>query len=168
MSKCCNKPLRVIDATGGETRYDYDDVGRLTQVTDPAGRSTIYRYNRKSGKIDEISFPDNSSFVYSYDRDGRLVGARSSKWHTLQLIYNKVGRVKVISQREGPAFLFTYNARGRPVKIEKKGGGGLLISYDAEGNVKKVDATKGTNRARLYKELKRIMAILEPVFKLPV
>ena len=48
------------------TVYDYDDLGRRTKVTDPAGNETTTTYF-KDGAVDTVTDPEGVKTVYRYD-----------------------------------------------------------------------------------------------------
>lgn len=55
-----------------ETGFDYDTEDRLTEVTDPKGLSTRYRYNG-FGDLIELRSPDTGTTTYAYDSAGNRV-----------------------------------------------------------------------------------------------
>lgn len=60
-----------IDAFG-ETRYAYDDLGRLRITTDPAGSRTFFFYDEAGRKTAEVD-ADGTLTEYIYDRASQLV-----------------------------------------------------------------------------------------------
>lgn len=66
---------RLVSSVQGDRtwQYDYDAEGRLTQITDPAGRSSFYSYDAADRLIEQI-LPDSTEIAFRYDSAGNLVG----------------------------------------------------------------------------------------------
>lgn len=65
---CCDRLEKVTDATGHETRYDYDNVGRVTSTTDANGHTVGSRFDAQgrvtqridgNGKVTRIDYDDD-------------------------------------------------------------------------------------------------------------
>ncbi|MDT8716244.1 DNRLRE domain-containing protein, partial [Clostridium sp. 19966] len=63
----------LVDGGGRTTSLDYNAVGGLLGITDPAGRRTSYQYT--NGKLTSINYPDGKATTYQYDGNGNLVNA---------------------------------------------------------------------------------------------
>ncbi|MCI0399471.1 MAG: hypothetical protein L0322_31680 [Chloroflexi bacterium] len=99
------------------TRYIYDTLGNLTQVTDPAGRITTMGYNALSWKT-SMTDPNMGAWSYTYDDAGNLKTQLDAKNQTIA---------------------FTYDALNRLTEKRLGVGGSLLASYS-------YDSTTGGNK----------------------
>ena len=70
--------VRVTDAVGNETEYRYDTRGRLTEVIDPRGHSTIHSDHDSFGNARQIVDPLGNRTDRAYDLRGRLFGQTDS------------------------------------------------------------------------------------------
>jgi RHS repeat-associated protein len=90
-----NRPLRVLDAAGRSTWYQYTGPF-LTKVTDAAGKSYEYAYNAL-GWLDVERFPDGGSRTYRYNRDGLRVSSTDRRGmvvsHSFDALHRPAGRV---------------------------------------------------------------------------
>lgn len=58
----------------GQTKYEYDSLNRLSQVTEPSGKVTSYIYDKAGNRIQETVLLNNTSTntTYSYNEQNRL------------------------------------------------------------------------------------------------
>ena len=61
---------KMVDGTG-TTTYDYDQLDRLTEVTDGHGDTVGYEYNLADEQT-KLTYPSGKAVERSYDTDGRL------------------------------------------------------------------------------------------------
>ena len=91
----------VRDASGALSYtlyFSYDDMGRLTQKTDPIGRTYTYAYDANSNKIREELTGSGLYTAYKYDKANRLInetehhkdGRIFSTSHAYNLVSNKI------------------------------------------------------------------------------
>lgn len=101
-----NNSGEVTSESLGRSHYQYDFLGRTSQVTDGAGRQTTFRY-QNSDLDQQIVFADQSSFYSHYNVSGTL------RWQEHR---NRNGGV--LQKQE-----FTYDTMGRltEVRISKPG-----------------------------------------------
>ncbi len=96
--------------TGLSTNYHYDDLGRVSQTTDPLGRTTYFNYNWDIGSSSSSNTSvGNSIFYTSTYGDGK---AESRKW------FDRLGRSRKVE---------TDGFNGQVIQ--------MVISYDELGRV---------------------------------
>ena len=128
---------RTVDFGSGNlalaTQYRYDDQGRLTDVTEPSGRTTHTTYDRDGRAILLAIDPSglNLRTAYAYDRAGHVVtvteGSGSANPRRTQYIYDVLGR-RTDEYVDPTSLGGTLNLRTQ-------------YKYDANGNVtRKIDA----------------------------
>jgi len=109
----CNKINQTIT-------YTYDNLGRLTGITDPrTGTSTISYYASGVGKIGKRHIVTNAAgntTTYDYDSTtGRKIGEKNTLNKYSRFAYNSYGQVtKVWGESEYP-LEFAYDQMGRKV-----------------------------------------------------
>jgi RHS repeat-associated protein len=87
---------QVIEWLGGVsylTKYTYDELDRLTQVTDSANNVTTMTYDwlgRKTGMTD----PDMGAWSYRYDVDDNLIEQTDAKGQRACFYYDALNRLK--------------------------------------------------------------------------
>ena len=62
--------LKLIDSTG-TTSFQYDNLGRITQVQAPATGTVGYQYDA-NGQRTQLTYPDATALGYAYWPDGQL------------------------------------------------------------------------------------------------
>ncbi|MGP3591501.1 RHS repeat-associated core domain-containing protein [Vagococcus sp. WN89Y] len=143
-----NGELCDVILPGGALRQSsWDKYGRMTQETDPAGRSTQYHWFRLTDRLTRTDYPDGTSEQSLYDLKGRLLSETDAAGNTttyhypddeeplpdsitdatggvVRLVWNRQGLLIQRTDCSGSVTRFTYDRFGQ-----------LLSSEDAEGNV---------------------------------
>ena len=84
--------LRIGDAAGGVTQYDYDAFGRLLQVRDALNNSLgSISYNARGMKLAQIDM-DLGNWSYTRNALGEVVAVRDAKSQVSSFTYDKLGR----------------------------------------------------------------------------
>jgi RHS repeat-associated protein len=133
----------VIAGTPYNTRTDYDDAGRATQVTDRASHLTTTMYDA-AGRVTQVTYADNKSTQNGYDPQGRKQSQTDELRRTTTFMYDSVGRLRSVTQ---------------PVVLNPETG--LRVSpvtsydYDIYGNLKKITDAKSRQTTFAYDEYNR-------------
>ena len=117
-----------------ETRFSYDWMGRVTEVTDASGNRTAYQYEDGNGKPSMIQFADGETRAFEYDRAGRLMAEEDDCGRT-EYGYNARNKRALVRDGEGNETRWMYDGMGRllalyPPKAWKKQSGEYSYSYD--------------------------------------
>jgi YD repeat-containing protein len=99
-----NKRLTTVQGSGNfppPIRYEYDDLGRLSDVVDRVGQTTHYTYYGDTAKLHEmVDARGHVEIANEYDEQGRTSAQQTARWHergmTSHLIYATLadGRVQ--------------------------------------------------------------------------
>ncbi|MDD9375088.1 hypothetical protein M8Z33_00025 [Streptomyces sp. ZAF1911] len=73
------------------TRYGYDTVGQLTQITDPAGNDWTYEYDLQGRQTKAVD-PDKGTSTSTYDVADRPVSSTDARGTTIFTNYDILGR----------------------------------------------------------------------------
>ncbi|WP_186315737.1 DNRLRE domain-containing protein [Catellatospora sichuanensis] len=180
------EPKGTLTATAGDftTTYGYDEIHRLTTVTNALGQRLEYRYD-VAGNVATIldprktASPDTADFTtaYWYDRNHlvRVVFDALGKPDITE--YDRDGLVKARIDRAGTRTDVILDARGLPVEVRsphRTDGTPVTpitrFEYDQVGNRTKVISPRGTATANnadflyqtVYDQLNRAKEILTP------
>lgn len=135
--------IRKADWTG-TTQYIYDEVNRLTSVTDPFGKTVQYGYDL-AGKRTSITYPSVGSVGYAYDERGAL--QKVTDWNGQEFIYALDGAQRPTSRTfpNGIVAHYGYDNAGRLTALDYQKGAETLLSYtltlDPNGNPTNVTST---------------------------
>ncbi len=131
-------PLSAMDANL-ITATVYDAGGRVTQVTDPAGRVTQYRYDlrdhltgvtRNARPACAAAATDcNVTTTYSYDRAGRRVAATDARGDTRRYQYDAADEQTAALDARGRATSRAYDAGGRVIAQHDPRGAAYDLGY---------------------------------------
>jgi RHS repeat-associated protein len=94
-----------------ETQYQYDELGNLTQMTNPEQDVYTYEYDSLFG-ITEAVYPDSTEQHFSYDAVGNLIERVDQNGTAITYTYDAVSRLMEIDYQD-QSVSFTYNQVGQ-------------------------------------------------------
>jgi RHS repeat-associated protein len=135
----------TVHPESGNTSYEYDEAGNLTQRTDGRGVVTTYAPYDPANRITTKSYSDGTpSVTYTYDAPGvpnskgRVTAASSSVSTYSYTNYDALGRTRTATQTlDGNVYLlnYTYDLAGHVKKITYPSGNSVTYNYDAAGRL---------------------------------
>lgn len=116
------KLIEIRDRNDNRIELTYDEQGRLSEVTDSAGR-VIGVESTRAGRIAAIHVRNARAqgrwiavASYSYDAQGNLAAATDAEGHTVRYAYDDEHRLTRSIDRAGLAFSYVYDREGRCVE----------------------------------------------------
>ncbi len=128
---------QIVDQTGFTANYEYDAVGRLSEITNASGNLIeSYSYDAAGNLLSETK-GNGTSTDYQYDADGDITqitnlasgGAINSQ---MTYAYSAVGEVTSMTSG-GATTAYEYDADGELVSASSPGDT-ILYAYDPDGN----------------------------------
>jgi RHS repeat-associated protein len=163
--------ISIVDPTGKETKYVYDNLERLVSKTDPLQQVTRNEYDVAGNQVKGI---DAKGIVtrYEYDGAGRLtavtqnylsgVTADAQTNVQTEYSYDAAGNRTAIVDGLGHQTTFTYDAMGR-LKSEEDALNHLTsYGYDVSGNRVELTDANDTTTHYQYDDLNRLVGIDYP------
>lgn len=174
---------RVLDDGSTQLdRYSYNDLGNVTQVIDPLGRTTNFVYAANGIDVNSVSqvnasggsdllatftwngqhlpvtITDASGAVttFAYNARGQVTSVTNALGHTASYVYNALGH---LTSADGPLpgtgdqRTFTYDAVGRTDTVTNGEGYTLNFDYDALDRVTRVTYPDGSYEQVTYTNL---------------
>ncbi|GAB3390632.1 RHS repeat-associated core domain-containing protein [Lysobacter fragariae] len=145
---------QMVDPNGLITDYRYDERGRLreSRLTSPSGEVdvTAFKYAAQ-GALERVTLPDNSWIEYSYDNAQRVTGLRDSKGSRIVYSLNAAGdREQEDTYDPSSTLAMTqhrvFNQLGRLAKAYGSNvDEATLYTYDDNGNERFAQATLHQN-----------------------
>jgi RHS repeat-associated protein len=112
------------DAQRRVTTYNYYDDGRINTIVSPEG-TTSYTYNSPNKQLTGISTPDNVTYSYGYDSNGRITSIGDNiagSAFSTTLTYDSYGRLSTRTHNPtGITETINYNAQGYMSSISAGG-----------------------------------------------
>ena len=136
--------IRMTDSAGGDTRYEYDAVSRLSKLRDAANNVLAEYLYDAAGHLSRVNKGNGTATAYSYDAAGRLVllanlAADESPHTSFAYTYDSRGRRLTATSQDG-VWTYTYDATGQLTRAVLTSTNPLITNqdlrynYDAAGN----------------------------------
>lgn len=113
------------DAAGRITRYDYDALNRLVQVTAPDGGVVVNHYDAE-GNLDYVQDPRGLRTTYTYNGFGQVLTQTSPDTGLTTYTYDSAGRLATESKANGLVISFGWDVLGR---MTSRTSGGVTESF---------------------------------------
>ncbi len=117
---------------GAVWHYQYDAAGRLTQATQPSGRTRRLSYD-EAGRLTRVEYEDGTFRALGYRADGALVEAENESGK-VALERDALGRVVAEKQEDGEV-TSRYSPAGHRLEVESSLGAHQKLLRDALGAV---------------------------------
>lgn len=131
-----NKLNRItsVSRAGSTTNLSYDLSGRTTAVTFPGNNTMGYSYSSTHGRIDKISYPDNTFYQYDYYAFGQLKTLKNEAGDTTYS-YDNDHRLTTVTFPSGKTVSYQYDNAKNVNKVTDSVLGVINITYDALNRV---------------------------------
>jgi RHS repeat-associated protein len=121
--------------------YAYDEVRRLTGVTDPSG-TTTYSFDA-AGRVTGILYPDGTTVGLAYDAGGNMTAITYPGGFTASYLYDLKNRVSSVSWA-GNQVQYTYDPSGNPLQMTRSNGTATVQAFDKRNLVTGITHRKDT------------------------
>ncbi len=169
----------VVDPKGNRTRFAYDGLGRLQQVTNALGKSERYAYDFIGNQVAHTD-PLGITTRVEYDGLGRVIVQKApfkpGVYSVSKRYYDEAGNLAETVDPEGAVTKYRYNRRNLLTAVEKainaRESDVTKYEYDAAGNRTEVhkglSSVFGNPKAVTryeYDSLGRISSFTDPMGK---
>lgn len=171
-------PATRQTAAAPAIRYSYDDIGRMTALTDQVGAQTGFAYDDRSLLLSRTDALLKTASLTYYD-DGRLQTQTDRKGDTTSYTYTPSGKPDTVSYQDGAMVSYTYDqsdnlvqmqdslgvsayaydALNRLTGVTDPNGFSMAYRYDAAGNVTQLTYPGGKTVSCTYDELNRLQTV---------
>ncbi|SMC16641.1 RHS repeat-associated core domain-containing protein [Andreprevotia lacus DSM 23236] len=124
----------ITDPAGKRITYGYNASGDLTSVTDQLKQITKLSYNRSHGLVDYTDPRGIRAVRYEYDDNGRLIATIDANGQRTEATHDDANQKEVITDRRGYTTTYVYDANGNVTSKTDALGYTTLYTYDALGN----------------------------------
>ncbi|MBY0452151.1 MAG: hypothetical protein K2P92_03880, partial [Bdellovibrionaceae bacterium] len=124
----------VNGASSLTTQYEYDLLGRVTKITDQAGKFVRYTYDTAGNVLQAIATAngvDQITTSYTYDEFNRIKTVTSPQNEVTTYNYLPTGELSQIVDPKGKITQFDYDNRGQLIKKTDPNGKIYELAYDS-------------------------------------
>ena len=126
-----NMLLREIRNDSGYLLIQYNDDGRIRQISDSTGRYVAYTY--EGNDLASYRDPEGNIIEYQYDSEHRMTRIISPlRNESVTNIYDDKGRVIEQTLADGNTMYFQYDEANRTTTYTEKDGTKIIYKYDEE------------------------------------
>jgi YD repeat-containing protein len=117
------KLYAIKDRNGNTTQLSYDLLGRLSTVTDAAGRHLYFNYGSGTYLVTSVTTDFGESTSYSYDDEGRLSQVTEPDSSTISFQYDANSFISAVLDSNGKVLeSHTYDSDGRGLTSSRANG----------------------------------------------
>lgn len=124
-----NQITSETDRNGNETRYWYDDKGRVSRVKRADGTEVNLTYEKHNKPV-SISVNGVRKEKNVYDSRGNLIETTDALGRRTSYKYNEQGFVTETRSPSGKVIRISYDEKNNPVKVIGEDGSATLYEYD--------------------------------------
>ena len=153
--------LISMQTTTGTYSIAYDDVGRITAVTDRNGHTNSFTLD-EDGNVTHITDPLGDTIVMTYDGNGNLTTYQDKEGHTTTFIYDDRNQIIEVQDPLNNSTFFAYDALGRKISSTDANGNIETYNYDAVGQLIQYTNDLGTYQL-IYDETGNLEEVIDPL-----
>ena len=107
--------ITVTDAKGGQSKYKYDPVGNILEVTNPSGLKIIMTYDLM-GQKRTLDDPQMGKWGYKHNAFGELIWQKDANGDETSQKFDKLGR-KIVKKNKDGISTWTYDGKNAIGKL---------------------------------------------------
>ncbi len=153
--------LRSVKSAQGETSYQYDAFGRISEIEFPDASTTRLQYN-PLGLVTKVESSDGVTGSFIYDSFGRLTRNEMSDGTWEELVYDERSRVSVRKVSHAPESRYLYNKEDSLTGVDFSNGNFVRYTYDAAGRTTSETWNDGTSHQWNYDAAGRLIETRNP------
>ena len=151
-------------AAGGQRKYDYDAIGRMTSFTNARNQELIYKYDSadrlveaageeytydKTGNVLAI-ISEHGTAAFTYDNLNRATSYTDVNGYKIAYTYDEVGNLKTLTYPDGQKVEYSYNAVNALTEVTDYDSRVTVYEYDRNLRLVKTTRTDGSVETTEY------------------
>ncbi|AXQ31159.1 hypothetical protein D0B54_21860 [Solimonas sp. K1W22B-7] len=153
----------VTDLAGKKIQYGYSAQGDLQSVTDRNAQTTRFKYDRSHGLTDLIDPRGITVARQIYDEQGRLIATIDADGQRSDIVFQPDDNRQVVKNRRGFETAYLYDGEGNVLEKTDALGHKTSFEYDANGNETKVTDAYGKSVTRSYNPANQLLTETNPL-----
>jgi RHS repeat-associated protein len=152
--------IKIVQPNGGETKYEYNDIGWKISETDAIGNVTKFEYDDLGNTIKTID-PDDTAIQVAYNEFNLPVQAIDKMGGTWSWSYDE--RLRLVKRKDplGRTTMYEYNGKYLSRFIDPSGYG-TIIAFDNACNLRALTTPDGMQSRWNYDALGRCVEKYNP------
>ena len=151
--------ISVTDLAGCTTRFEYDRNHYLTAIIDPRGVTVSRNEYDDNGRLIAVIDADGNRIEYNHDLDERKEIVKDRMGNITVYGYDEQGNVTSVTDPEGNTTRSTYDENGNLSTVTDPLGGITKYKYDEDGKIKKITAPDGREAKSTYDQKGRLLTL---------
>jgi YD repeat-containing protein len=139
----------VMTDSVGVTRYVYDDLYRLTNVSDPYSQVITYTYDAVGNRTN-LFYPDGKVVTYTYDDANLMTTVVDWSGKTTAYAYDAANRLVTATLPNGVQTVYTYDDADRLTRLSHTRNGGSETLGDYAFTLDKVGNRLAVTETLMY------------------
>ncbi len=127
--------LQPKNALGCSESRSYDELNRLTKITDALSGETVFTYDL-AGKRLSVKDAENKTWAFAYDDLGRPISQTDHSARTVSYKRDEAGNIYEQTNRLNEVTRFSFDNGNRPTRVDyMKDNTAETFGYDPAGNL---------------------------------
>jgi RHS repeat-associated protein len=145
----------ITDALGKVTQIQYDAKHRVTSVTDPTQRTTLFTYSGVDPRPVTVTDPGGKVTRLVYEH-GDLVSMTDPLGHTTTEFADAAGRTSRVTDALGRTAELEYAPSGHLLSATDHKGNATKLQYNENGSIAKITDARGGEIRATYDEMEQL------------
>jgi RHS repeat-associated protein len=134
-----NNITTVTNSLGNITRYEYNDYGLVTKITDSQNKVQTFVWDSNMNKT-SVTRQDGNKTAFSFDARGNLLTITDPLGKTTTFTYNtNYDFVSSVTDALGNKTEYIYDAKGNLIQLKDAAGNTYKYSYDSSGQLIEIE-----------------------------
>lgn len=156
------QPTNITDEANQNWAFNYNSVGRLTQLREPNGYQSSFSYTNGGFDLAGITEGTNALLFFTYTAQRDLASISNALGQVVRLYYDNSGRATNLVDALGVAQIAEFGANQRLSKVTRAGAVMASFQHDSMGRVTNSVGPEGVSVSTTYDNLDRPTALTLP------
>ena len=149
--------LKIVDSDG-TVKFDYNENGNNTGITDRMGNRQRLEYN-EIGQVTLATDFMGNEYKFTYDPKGNLVKETDPLGYSHSYEYDALGNRTAWTDKNGAKTKYSFNAGSQLTEVTDAAGNLIKYVYDTVGRVKAVTDALNNRTTYAYDAMGRITSV---------
>lgn len=159
-----NRVTTVTDPLGAATKHYYSGSGVFTKLLNAVGAQTLYTHDGQN-QVVSMTNPLGGVTHHSYDARGNRISTTDPLVHTTNWVFDSKNNLTRVTDANDSSTNFAYDARGNLSSVTDAAGGTTSYSYDSRGNKTAIVNAKGSQTSNTFDSANHLVSSIDATGK---